>query len=162
MKNITKSGTSAANLDSQAEQPRPIILALMFTGILYFSVTPKLPNNRAVNVASPQITTNLSASVVNAVLQDAAERWGVPKSDFRIVRAQQLNWPDLCLGLDSSANSVSSCPKRIVPGWHLTIARGDDQWSYRTNASGSEVALENSNSSPKRSSNNVAIATTVN
>jgi hypothetical protein len=80
-------------------------------------------------------------------LQDLSQKLKVPKSDFRIVRAQQQTWRDYCLGINDSNNS---CTQALIPGWHVTVVSGERHWVYRTNASGSVVKLDLGNQDSPR------------
>jgi hypothetical protein len=91
---------------------------------------------------------DLPNSVAKAVLEAAATRSNLSTSQWRIVKAEQREWPDGCLGL---AEPDQFCTRAIVPGWHVTVQPnkdvivqgGQQTLVYRTNTSGSLVKLEN-------------------
>jgi hypothetical protein len=156
MEEITTTCSTATLPNQTAKQPRPFVLAVLLTGILYFGVKPTLPNNSNISVSnSPQTATSLAQPVANAVLQDLSMRSGLPKSALRIVHAKQLTWQDRCLGLSDSS---FVCTQAVIPGWWVTVASGSNHWFYRTDASGSVVKLEKGTPSPKEQSGGIAIA----
>jgi hypothetical protein len=83
--------------------------------------------------------TRLPRSLANAVLQEAADRFQVDKSDLEIVAAERREWPDGCLGL---ADSEQFCTQATVPGWRVTVTGNGRRWVYRTNATGSVVKFD--------------------
>ncbi len=97
--------------------------------------------------ASPDETENLPKSVARAVTRDLARRLRVPADSLSIERAERREWPDGCLGIP---DPVALCTQAIVPGWEVTVVRGEDvrssqqRWVYRTNESGSVVKLDES------------------
>jgi hypothetical protein len=72
----------------------------------------------------------------DAVFKDVSEKTGVDSSKLRIVKVEKETWSDGCLGL---AGSGSMCTQAMVPGWRVIVASGEQQWVYRTDASGSMV-----------------------
>lgn len=97
--------------------------------------------------ASPDETENLPKSVARAVKRDLARRLRVPADSLSIERAERREWPNGCLGIP---DPVALCTQAIVPGWEVTVVRGEDvrstqqRWVYRTNESGSVVKLDES------------------
>lgn len=155
MEDITTTSLTTTS-DQTAKQPRPFVLALLLTGILYFGVKPTLPTNSKAFVSeSPQTVTSVAEPVAHAVLQDVSVRSGLPKSTLRIVHAKQLAWQDVCLGL---SNSERVCTQAVVPGWQVTVASGSQHWLYRTDASGSVVKLEQNTPSTRKAIEGIAIA----
>ena len=156
MEEITTTYSTAALPNQAAKQPRPFVLAVLLTGILYFGVKPTLPNHSNISESkSPQTVTSVAQPVANAVLQDLSMRSGLPKSALHIIHAKQQTWQDRCLGL---SDSRLLCTQAVIPGWWVTVASGSNRWFYRTNASGSVVKLEKGIPSPKEQSKGVAIA----
>lgn len=120
-------------------QPRLLLQALIFTGILYFSMgkTPPPPTEEIVQ--SLQTNTTLAATVRNSVLQHTSKQSGLPKTDLHIVQTQAQIWSDNCLGL---RDAKIACTKMTVPGWQVAVVSGQKRWLYRTNASGTILKLE--------------------
>lgn len=75
-------------------------------------------------------------SCKDAVFKDVSEKTGVESSKLRIVKVEKETWSDGCLGLGGSG---SMCTQAMVPGWRVIVASGEQQWVYRTDASGSMV-----------------------
>lgn len=139
MEDINTQGSTTATIQKKALQPRLIIQALAFTGILHFSVGQIPSNTTGAMYQSVQTGTSLSPSVSKSVLQYASQQLGLPTSTLRIVHAQPRTWSDNCLGLRSSGVSCTQMP---VPGWQVTVTSGQQPWIYRTNTSGSVIELE--------------------
>jgi hypothetical protein len=118
-----------------------IIQALVFTGILYFSVgqAPQENTNPISLSIESESEASLPISVENSVLQSASRQLQLPVSELRIVEAQSQTWLDECLGL---AESEASCSEGLIPGWQIAVASRRRRWLFRTNASGSTVKLE--------------------
>ena len=113
------------------------------------SGTAKVPNNKQHEAIATQPLRdgNLPDSVVQAVLQDASRRSNLPSQELNIVRVQQRDWPDGCLGL---ALSGTFCTQVVVPGWQVTVNAARRSFIYRTDNSGSQVKLESSNFKSRR------------
>ncbi len=113
------------------------------------SGTAKVPNNKQHEAIATQPLRdgNLPDSVVQAVLQDASRRSNLPSQELNIVRAQQRDWPDGCLGL---ALTGIFCSQTVVPGWQVTVNAEQQSFVYRTDNSGSLVKLESSDIKSKR------------
>ncbi|MFB2975099.1 hypothetical protein [Microseira sp. BLCC-F43] len=156
MEKITATGLTATTPNQTEKQPRPFVLALLLTGILYFGVKPTLPTkSNVLAIRSAETTTTVSEPITNAVLQHLSLQSGLPMSAIYIVEAQRLTWRDRCLGL---AESGLSCTPASVPGWRLTVASGKQRWFYRTDAAGSVIILEQNTTSPNQNIPEAAIA----
>lgn len=84
--------------------------------------------------------SNLPLSVSRAVLEEASKQSRMSVSGLRIVKAEQREWSNGCLGLPEPGRA---CTQAIVSGWLVTVEGGRETYIYRTNASGSLVKLEN-------------------
>ncbi|HAG85478.1 MAG TPA: hypothetical protein DCL61_31110 [Cyanobacteria bacterium UBA12227] len=149
MKDTITPHSERATIENKLLQPHLIIQALAFTAILYFSVGEPLANtNRGIRYQSVEMNTHLSTTisktVSNAVLKYAAQHSHLPTSALHLIEAQPHTWSDNCLGLGESG---VNCTQMQVPGWQVAIASGQQRWIYRTDASGSVIKLEGSNSS---------------
>jgi len=145
MEDINNRGSTAATFEKKVIQPRLVIQALAFTGILYFCVGQTPPNTTGVAYQSVHNSPPLLASVENSVLQHAAQQLRLPASALRILRTQPQTWSDNCLGLRDSEIFCTQIP---VPGWQVAVVSGKQSWIYRTNASGSVIKMEQNTSSP--------------
>jgi hypothetical protein len=116
---------------------------------LNLSGTAKVPNNKQHEAIAtqPLQDENLPDSVVQAVLQDASRRSNLPSQELNIVRVQQRDWPDGCLGL---ALSGTFCSQTVVSGWQVTVNAEQQSFVYRTDNSGSVVKLESSDIKSRR------------
>lgn len=81
----------------------------------------------------------LPNSVSISVLRDISRRANISISQLRIVKAEQREWPNGCLGLGTPG---VMCTQAIVPGWRVTAEGGGQTFIYRTNASGSVIKSE--------------------
>jgi hypothetical protein len=142
--------TSPANRinEKKAIQFPLIIQALAFTAILYFSAG-QTPSNQSRRIyQSSQNQSTLSAPVVNSVLQQASHELKLPTSALRIINVQQQTWSDNCLELSDSG---VVCTRMRVSGWQVTVADAQNQWIYRTDASGAVIKLARRDTSlPKK------------
>lgn len=113
------------------------------------SGTAKVPNNKQHEpiATQPLRDGNLPDFVVQAVLQDASRRSNLPSQELNIVRAQQRDWPDGCLGL---ALTGTFCSQAVVSGWQVTVNAEQQSFVYRTDNSGSLVKLESSDFKSRR------------
>lgn len=84
-------------------------------------------------------SSDLPRSVNRAVLQDASQRTGLRPNQLRIVQSERREWSDGCLGL---GRPDFGCMAVIVPGWQVIVESGQQRLVYRTNASGSQVVLD--------------------
>lgn len=156
MEDINNRGSTVATIEKKVIQPRLVIQALAFTGILYFCVGQTPPNTTRVVSQSVHNSPPLLASVENSVLQHASEQLRLPAAALRIIRTQPQTWSDNCLGLRDSEIFCTQIP---VPGWQVAVASGKQSWIYRTNASGSVIKMEQNTSSPtSKESREVALA----
>jgi len=137
MENTINTGAIKAKFNKTIKtisQPNPFVLALMFTTVLCFAVRPpSVIRSSNVVVTSGTSQTALPEWVADAVVKDLSERSGLPKSELKIVDAQQLILSDRCL---ISKRSNFLCVESQIPGWQITVASGKKRWVYRTNKSG--------------------------
>jgi hypothetical protein len=82
---------------------------------------------------------NLPDSVAKGVLQDASRRLNLSTSRLRIVRTEQRDWPNGCLGLVEPGRL---CTNAVISGWRVTVEGGGQTYVYRTDESGSLIKLE--------------------
>jgi len=126
-------------------------IAFLVANAVYpnLSGTAKVSNNKQHEeiATQPPRDGNLPDSVVQAVLQDASRRSNLPSQELRIVRAEQRDWSDGCLGL---ALSGTFCTQVVLPGWQVTVNAARRSFIYRTDNSGSQVKLESSDFKSRR------------
>ncbi len=145
MEDTNTRGSARATFDRRVIQPRLIMQALAFTGILYFCVGQTPPDTTKALFRPEGTRTTFSISFGNSVLHHASKQSGLPTSALRIVQAKPQTWSDNCLGL---ADSAALCTQMVVPGWQIAVMSGQQRWIYRTNASGSMIKLEREIASP--------------
>lgn len=145
MEDTNTRGSATATFERKVIQPRLIIQALTFTGILYFCVGRTPPDTTKALFRPVETRTTVSTPVGHSVLQHVSQQSGLPTTALRIVQARPQTWGDNCLGL---ADSRALCTKMTVPGWQIAVISGQQRWIYRTNASGSVMKLESAIPSP--------------
>jgi hypothetical protein len=145
MEDTNTRGSATATFERKVIQPRLIIQALAFTGILYFCVGQTPPDTTRALFHPVETRTTFSTPIGHSVLQHVSQQSGLPTSALHIVQARPQTWPDNCLGL---ADSRALCAKIAVPGWQIAVMSGQQRWIYRTNASGSVMKLESAIPSP--------------
>lgn len=85
--------------------------------------------------------SQLPNSVTNAVLRTAAGQLGTPRSQLRIIEAEQQTWRDRCLGLGSP---VELCESALTPGWRVVVEGQQQRLVYHTDTTGSILRLNQS------------------
>ncbi len=153
MEDINTRGSTTATIERKVIQPRLIIQALAFTGILYFCIGQTPPEQSRPMFSSRETSTTLSIGIGNSVLQHASVQSGLPTSALRIVQATPQTWSDNCLGL---VDSGAFCTQMPVPGWQVAVTSQQKRWIYRTDASGSVIKLEGSTVSSPQPSRDVS------
>ena len=81
----------------------------------------------------------LPPAIAGMVLQSHARSLNQPVNRFSISAATPRNWPDGCLGL---AEPGEFCAQVLIPGWQVTVTNGQQNWTYRTDSTGSALRLE--------------------
>ncbi|MEW6492803.1 MAG: hypothetical protein AB1589_09885 [Cyanobacteriota bacterium] len=158
MEDINNRGSVTATFEKRVIQPRLIVQALAFTGILYFCVGQAPPDTGGTMFPSVRSnSTALSRTVSHTVLQHASQQSGLPTSDLKIVQAHPQTWSDSCLEL---GDSKVSCTQISVSGWQITVASKQNRWIYRTDQSGSVIKLKENANLPNKV-NEVAIAPSI-
>lgn len=118
MKNITKDCSyPEKTVDPPVDPLHRMFLALVVTGIVYFTAGSRLPDRTIAVSDSPQSTVNLSQSVASAVLPQASQQSWLPASALHIVRAHTHTWDDSCRALCEPA-----CTRSLEPGWQVTVS----------------------------------------
>jgi hypothetical protein len=145
MEDTNTRGYDTATFERKVIQPRLIIQALAFTGILYFCVGQTPPEATKTRFPPVETRTTFSTTVGHSVIAHASQQSGLPAAGLRIVQVRPQTWSDNCLGL---ANSRGFCTPMAVPGWQIAVMSGQQRWIYRTNASGSVIKLEREIPSP--------------
>lgn len=80
--------------------------------------------------------------VVNEVVSLAAEQSGLDESEIRVILAEEIQWPDSCLGL---AETGELCSQVMVPGYEILLEVGEEAWIFRTDEDGSIIRRDERN-----------------
>ena len=102
------------------------------------------------NTTGPPVTSNdnvppgsavhdlpVPEAVANA-RQAVATKEGVAIKQVIILKVEEIDWPDSCLGI-SEPNLF--CAQVITPGYRIIIRGTKDYYEYRTNKDGTQVVL---------------------
>lgn len=74
-----------------------------------------------------------SESLIQTVLQDAAQKSGLPVSALRVVSSSKVVWRDGCLGIYVPDGL---CTMALVENWLITVASDRQVWNYSINEGG--------------------------
>lgn len=88
---------------------------------------------------SQPTNATLPDQVANQVKAAIAQSAGVSAEAIQITSAEPQTWPNGCLGL---ANADEFCTEALVEGWQVEATDGATTWTYRTDATGSQVRPE--------------------
>jgi hypothetical protein len=80
---------------------------------------------------------NAPEAAVNAAA-DLAQRLKVDIDTIKLVNAEQIDWPDACMGIQQPG---IMCAQVITPGYKVILEANGQQYEYHTNESGSVVRL---------------------
>ena len=81
---------------------------------------------------------SLPDAIANAVLDDISRRHNLDTSQLKILNVARQTWSDGCLGLGGD----QICTQALVPGWLVIVGSEEKLWAYRTDGTGSVVALD--------------------
>lgn len=114
-----------------------VVLAIIISGILYFTPAQDLPVVTSADNAPPGSIHNLPVPpAVAAVRTYVAAKAGIEEGLVIIMTAYEKEWSDSCLGLGGPAES---CLQAITPGWEVSVQANGKVTTYRTNADGSVI-----------------------
>ncbi len=71
--------------------------------------------------------------VVAAVRADAARRSGLRADQVRVVKVEEVDWPDTSLGCPEPGKFYAQV---ITPGYKITVRAGDTDYEYHTDRAG--------------------------
>jgi hypothetical protein len=72
------------------------------------------------------------------------QQLGVDPDTIMLVSADQIDWPDACLGIQTPG---LMCAQVITPGYKVVLGANGNQYEFHTNADGSNVKQVNPSSS---------------
>jgi hypothetical protein len=81
---------------------------------------------------------------VDAAEQFLADRLGITLEEIVIVRVEDAEWPDGCLGLPEGGEV---CTQVITPGFRVVLRAQGQEYTLRTDTSGDVARLELTQSS---------------
>lgn len=76
---------------------------------------------------------------VDAAVEALAAQLGLEKEDIKLLKVEDAEWTDSCLGLGGPAES---CLQVITPGYRVTLEAGGMLYLLRTDTTGSQVRLD--------------------
>ncbi|HEY9596397.1 MAG TPA: hypothetical protein V6D33_01845, partial [Cyanophyceae cyanobacterium] len=82
-------------------------------------------------------SSSLPSTVANAILQAASQQTGLPTSQLRIIKSEQIT-TDGCLGL---AGPEEACLQIAMQAWEVTVEAGQQRLVYRADNKGEQVRL---------------------
>ena len=88
----------------------------------------------------PQTGEELPAEAVLQAQQMLADQLGVQVENIEIVSADQVEWPNACLGLGEEGEV---CADVVTPGWDITFDVNGQQYQVRTDELGQTIRFEN-------------------
>jgi hypothetical protein len=94
-------------------------------------------------------TVEFTQTVSQVILQQISQQLSVSSSELRILQVTQQTWSDGCLGLGAPG---TACTQALVPGYRVKVASRENVYVYRTNASGSLVVFDQTQTSQVRAS----------
>jgi hypothetical protein len=74
-----------------------------------------------------------------AAEQHLSKELGIPVGKIDYVSFSREKWPDACLGL---SEPEEMCAQVITPGWRVVLVAEEQQYVYRTDASGEAIRRE--------------------
>jgi hypothetical protein len=122
----------------------PIVLAINVQASTPSSTEQSAAMTQAVQAPDNASTvkaeeTPLPEAVRETLLRAIATQTNQPISKLRIVEARRETWSNGCLDLN---RPDTLCTQAMVPGWLVLVAGEQQAWVYRTNESGSMIALD--------------------
>jgi len=76
---------------------------------------------------------------VSAAQETLAAELGVDMESIQLVKVQDEEWSDSCLGL---GGATESCLAVVTPGYSVVFQYDDKEYTYRTDLTGVEVRQE--------------------
>lgn len=111
-----------------------IILILITLGLASCATAERTPVSE-----TPAGTEEIPAP--DAVLRGRewlAEELGVATDQIEVVRMEEVEWPDACLGL---SRPDKMCAQVITPGWLIIFEVDGEQYEVHTDETGSSIRM---------------------
>jgi hypothetical protein len=117
------------------------------SNVRWIKLTHTTDGWRIAQISSEPMTTAVSTSptadipdgVIQQTTQALAQTLGIDSTNVTVVQANAISWPDSCLGMQTPD---IMCAQHVVDGYQVTLAAGDQQYTYRSNGDGSNIAAE--------------------
>ena len=90
------------------------------------------PTRTPAPTSQPELTPAEQAAVSRL-----AVTLNLPADQISVISTEAVNWPDGCLGIQRPG---MMCTEAIVPGFRIILQANGEQYEFRTNESGSQVA----------------------
>lgn len=119
-----------------------VLLAVLGLGWAWWSYEGPQRENQGEAVSPPQAGSIAGAATESpeaAAEKDLALRLGISQSAVAVKGAEEIDWPDACLGLP---DKEAVCAQVITPGLRITLEAGGKIYVYRANKTGSVLKLE--------------------
>ncbi len=129
---------------------RLAVIVLLCMPLVFFGCANSADDSTSTPVASPSTAPTMlslaaasvpstpTAATTSAMLQHLANRLDVSPSTLVLIGFEPRQWPDGCLGLESTSGV---CSQAFVAGWLATL-RAPDGSEYRYRGAGSRFAPE--------------------
>jgi hypothetical protein len=116
---------------------KPVIAQLVL--ILFLSSFTACASGSTNETTTTVQPTVVQLEAVQVAQEKLAEQLGVSIETIQMVKVEDSEWPDTCLGLDDEG---SACAQVITPGLRVIFQVDGKQYTFRTNETGSVVILE--------------------
>lgn len=107
-----------------------LVIVLALAAAACAPVATPTPENGDTSVLPPE--------VVLAAQQWLANELGVQVEEIEILRTEQVEWPDACLGL---GGPDEVCAQVITPGWRAIFLVNGQEYEVRTDETGAVFRL---------------------
>lgn len=87
-----------------------------------------------------RVTGEAPQELLDAILDDAAARTGLDRSELAIVQDEAVVWPDGSLGCPEPGMMYTMA---LVDGYHIVVQAGEDELDYRTGSNNFFKLCEN-------------------
>lgn len=109
------------------------MMILMFASLVFAACT-----GPAVSQV-PSLDEILAPTVALDVQNQVSALLGVPVESLKIVKIEQMEWSDGCLGLPAAGES---CTQAITPGWLIIFSVDGQEYSFRINETATVLRQE--------------------
>lgn len=102
---------------------------------------PSMPASTGVVTVQPIFTpsakdSDIKPAFIPAVQKFAADKLGVKAEDVKILKIEQVDWPDACLG---AGRPDEMCAQVITPGYRIQVEVKGITYQFHTNSGGTVI-----------------------